>query len=99
VDDGVVADLGNLGNPVIVNGLQRWTFVEEVSRGSRGSLWAIVLLLMVVVMLVIVGVKSVACILISQFYAFRHVITKRLELRNTALKWLSVPPKFFFLKL
>jgi hypothetical protein len=46
------------------------------------------------------GVRSVAFILISQFCAFRHVITKRLELKkNTALTWLSMPPfipSFFF---
>jgi hypothetical protein len=35
------------------------------------------------------GIRSVAFILISQFYAFRHVITKRLEL-NTVLRWLSI---------
>ena len=45
------------------------------------------------------SISFVAFILISQFYAFRHVITKRLEFKNTALKWLSMPPflpSFFF---
>jgi hypothetical protein len=90
-------DMGNLGDPVIVDGRQQWTVVEEGPRGSRGSLWAVDLLLPEVVL--IVGVRYVAVIRISQFYAFRHVITKRLELKNTALKWLSMPPftpGFFF---
>ena len=29
-------DMGNLGDPVIVDDRQRWTVLEEGSRGSRG---------------------------------------------------------------
>ena len=92
---------GKLGDPVIVDGRQRWTVVGDGSRGSRGSLWAVVLLLLLLllllVMLVIVGVRSVAFTLISQFYAFRHVITKLLELKKiTVLKWGQFIPSFFF---
>jgi hypothetical protein len=44
------------------------------------------------------GLRYVAFILISLFYAFHHVITKRLELKITVLKWLSMStfiPGFF----
>ena len=51
----MVEDFGKLGDMVIVDCRQRWTVVEEGSRGSRGSSWAVVLLLLVV-MLLIVGV-------------------------------------------
>ena len=48
---------------------------------------------------VVYGVRSVAFILISQFYAFRHVITKGLELKKYDIEVAfnaTIHTKFFF---
>jgi hypothetical protein len=83
---------------IVAKDRQSWKGVLEEAEACCGLL-LLLLLLLLVVMMVIPGVRFVAFTLLSQFYAFRHVvIIKRFELKITVLRWSSVTefiPSFF----